>query len=518
MKTNPCVLTLDFGTQSVRAALINNKGEILTIIKSKYEPAYFSPEKGYAEQNPDYYWELLVNCLKQLTEKGKEYLDNIVGATITTFRDSSVQLDKDLKPIRPCILWLDQRMAKAKEPLPLLHRLAFKLVGMTNTIELNRRRTIAHWLKENEKETWKKTYKYVNISTYLTYKLTGNLVDSAASFTGHYPICFKKRKWYKEGALKGRIFGISNRMLAELKQPGEVLGEISKEVCAEVGLPLGIKVIATGSDKACETIGLGALSKDIGAISYGTASTIEVSNKKYHEPEKFLPAYPAAVPGWYNMDVQIYRGYWMLTWFSREFASEAVSEAKIQEMAVEEVLNRKLDHIPPGSDGLVLQPYWGPGLSRPLAKGAIVGFSDVHTMEHLYRAIIEGIAYALREGLEGIEKSQKHKVSRLMISGGGSQSDAICQITSDVFGLPVSRVQTFETTSLGAAIAVFTALGEFASIEEAMEKMSRITTTFKPDEIAHKKYNYLYKKAYVKMFPQLKEIYKDLKKFDKKEF
>lgn len=518
MKKEPCVLTLDFGTQSVRTALIDKNGDIKCIIKRQYSPAYFSTRKGYAEQNPDFYWDLAKECLKELTNQGKEYLDSIIGATLTTFRDSSVQLDKDLKPARPSILWLDQRMADAKEKLPLLHRIAFKLVGMQNTIELNRKRTVAHWLKENEPENWKKTYKYVNISTYLIYKLTGNLIDSAASLTGHYPIYFKKRTWYKEGALKGRIFGIPNSMLPNLKQPGEQLGIISDDVAKECGLPLGIKVIATGSDKACETVGLGALSKDIGAISYGTASTIEVSNRRYHEPEKFLPAYPAAVPEWYNMDVQIYRGYWMLTWFSREFAPELTNEAKIQEMAVEELLNSKLSTIPPGSDGLVLQPYWGPGLSRPLAKGAIIGFSDVHTMEHFYRAIIEGIAYALREGLEGIEKSQKHKVKSLMISGGGSQSDIICQITADVFGLPVSRVQTFETTSLGAAIATFTALGEYANVEEAMQKMSRISSTFYPDETAHKKYNYLYNKVYVKMFPQLKDIYKDIKKYDKKEF
>ena len=514
----PLILTLDFGTQSVRVALIDNEGEIHHIIKEAYSPAYFSKEKGYAEQDADFYWENAKKCIKQLTKVAKDELKDIVGATVTTFRDTSVQLDQNLNPLRPCILWLDQRMAKAKEPLPLLHRLAFALVGMKNTIELNRKRTIAHWLKENEPDLWAKTYKYVNISTYLVYKLTGNLVDSAASFTGHYPINFKKRTWYKEGALKGRIFGIPNRMLAEIRQPGELLGYITDEVAEEVGLPTGIKVIATGSDKACETVGLGALSRDVAAISYGTASTIEVSNRKYHEPEKFLPAYPAAVPGWYNMDVQIYRGYWMLTWFSREFASELVNEAKIQERAVEELLNTQLSTVPPGSDGLVLQPYWGPGLSRPLAKGAVVGFSDVHTKEHLYRAIIEGIAYALKEGLQSIEKSQKHKAKYIMISGGGSQSDEVCQITADVFGLPVSRVQTFETTSLGAAIATFVGLGYFSSVEEATDKMTRLTKTFEPDEATHKRYNYLYKNAYVKLFPQLKGIYKDLKKYEKKEF
>ena len=132
----------------------------------------------------------------------------------------------------------------------------------------------------------------------------------------------------------------------------------------------------------------------------------------------------------------------MLTWFAKEFASDLAKAAK-GNISKESILNAKLNTIPPGSNGLIVQPYWGPGLSRPLARGAIIGFSDIHTRDHLYRAIIEGIAYSLREGLEGIERSQRHKISEIRISGGGSQSDDICQITADIFGLPVSRVQTY---------------------------------------------------------------------------
>lgn len=513
---SPLVLTIDFGTQSLRTALINKKGEIEGIVKRKYNPPYFSVEKGYAEQDPDFYYDNLVSCLKELASSHKEKLSRIIGSTIATFRDTSVQLDKDLKPIRKSILWLDQRMAKGSEKIPFIYSLLFRLVGMKDTIKLNRSRTVAHWLKENEQDTWNKTYKYVNISTYLTYKLTGQLVDSVANLTGHYPINFKKRKWYKEKALKGVIFGIPNRMLFELKQPGEVIGEISKDICNVTGLPEGIKLYASGSDKACETIGLGALSKDVGAISYGTASTIEVSNKKYHEPEPFLPAYPAATPNWYNMEVQVYRGYWMLSWFSKNFASELIDDAKVHEMSIEEALNKNLQDIPPGSDGLVLQPYWGPGLRRPLAKGGIVGFSDIHTREHFYRAIIEGIGYALKEGLESIELSQKHKVSELRISGGGSQSDAICQITADIFNLPVSRVQTYETTSLGEAITVFAACKEFPSIEEAMKAMSRKTDTFYPNSVNAEQYKDLYRKVYLEMYPRLKGVYRQINKFTKR--
>lgn len=516
MKNEKYVLTMDFGTQSLRTSLINKKGEIVAIVKKTYEPAYYSLKSGYAEQDPDCYYNYLVESLKEITSQHKDFLIHIVGATLTTFRDSSVQLDENNRPLRKSILWLDQRIVNVKERTPFLHKLLFKITRMKNTIMLNRSRTVAHYLKQEEPEVWSRTKKYVNLSSYLIYKITGNLVDSASSVTGHYPINFKKRQWYKQGAIKGRIYGIPSRMLCELKQPGECLGLIHDDFADLVGLPRGIKLIATGSDKACECVGLGALHHRIGAISYGTASTIEVSNKKFHNPEPFLPAYPAAVPNFYNMEVQVYRGYWMLTWFTKQFASELIDEAKIQKLAVEEIMNAKISNVPPGSEGLVVQPYWGPGLSRPLSKGAIVGFSDVHTREHLYRAIVEGIAYALREGLEGIEKSQHRKIKELRISGGGSRSEVICQITADVFGLPVSRVQTTETTSLGAAIATFLALGEFNNIDEAINEMSHATTRFEPNEVVHQQYQYLYKNVYLKLYPRLKDVYKSIKFFNKK--
>ncbi|MGM9873549.1 MAG: FGGY-family carbohydrate kinase [Bacilli bacterium] len=516
MNDNPLVLTFDFGTQSVRTSLVNKNGEIEAISKIHYEPAYYSLKKGYAEQSPDFYVDKAFQSLEILSKEHHDLFSRVIGATVTTFRDTAVLLDENNKPIRDSILWLDQRMAQAKEKIPFIHHLLFFIVGMTNTVKLNRKRTIAHWVKENEPENWKKVKKYVNLSTYIIYKLTGLLVDSSASYAGHYPINFKKVKWYKNGALKGRIFGIDRSLLPEIKNPGEILGTIKDDIAKKYDIPTGIKLYASGTDKGCETIGLGALSSDTAAISYGTACTVEVSNQKYHEPESFLPAYQAAIKGWYNMEVQIYRGYWMLTWFAKNFASEEVNEAKILQLAAEEVLNEKLKLIPPGSDGLVLQPYWGPGLKRPLAKGSIVGFSDIHTKVHLYRAIIEGIAYALKEGLESIQKSQHKKVKQIMISGGGSQSNAICQITADIFGLPVSRVQTYETTTLGASIATFIACGVYKDYAEAKEHMVHTTDTFYPNKEAHQKYLYLYKKVYLKMYPNFKTVYRDLKKYDEK--
>lgn len=516
MKRNPLVLTLDFGTQSVRIALIDKQGEIVYLIKRAYNPTYFSLKKGYAEQHADFYWDNLIECLKKLAVESKEKLKDIIAMTVTTFRDSAVFLDENNKPLRPVILWLDQRLAEAKEKLPLLHRLAFKIVGMSDTVKMNRTRTMAHWVKENEPEIWNKTNKYVNISTYIIYKLTGELADSPGGITGHYPINYKKAVWYKEGALKGRIFGVPNRMLPKLVETGKPIGILLDDVADECGLPRHIKLIATGSDKGCETVGLGCLTPEKAAISYGTASTIEVSNPKYFEPERFLPAYSAAVPNLYSMDVQIYRGFWMLKWFASEFASELEKEANLKKVPVETILNEWLDEVSVGSDGLILQPYWGPGLARPLAKGAIIGFSSVHTRKHIYRAIVEGIAFALREGKESIEKSQKQKVKVLRISGGGSLSDKVCQITADIFGLEISRVQTAETTSLGAAIATFTAMGEFNNAHEAVDKMVKISKTFTPNMDNNKIYNKIYKEVYLKIYPRLNPLNKQINKLFKR--
>lgn len=511
------MLAIDFGTQSVRASVFNKKGETICLYKKKYEPPYFSPQQGFAEQDPFYYYDCMCEVTNQLCKEHGELFEDVLGMTITFFRDSIVILDKENKVIRPAILWLDERRAEGKEKLPAFSRFLFKLVGMSDTIELNRRRSMAVWLQENEPENWKKADKYMMISTFINLQLLDKYVDSPAAQAGHVPVDFKKREWYKSDKhLKGQIFGVPTRMLCKLVPVGEEMGTITLEASKKTGLPVGLKVFSAGSDKSSETLGVGAMDGKTASISYGTACTVEVSTKKYSDAEPFLPAYPAVIKGFYNLDVQVYRGYWMLNWFSKEFGQNENIEASIQNKLTLEVLNEEMLKIAPGCDGLVLQPYWGASLRRPLAKGSIIGFSDVHTRIHLYRAIIEGIAYCLREGLELFEKKRlHHKVEKIRISGGGSQSDAICQITADIFGIPVSRVQTYETSSLGVAMAGFIAAGEFKNADEAIDAMVHQSVEFQPNMENHKKYDYLFNNVYQKMYPNLKDIYKKVKEFDK---
>jgi len=215
------------------------------------------------------------------------------------------------------------------------------------------------------------------------------------------------------------------------------------------------------------------------------------------------------LPGHYATEVQIFRGYWMVRWFKEQFGDRERSAAALAGVPPEELLDELVAAVPPGSLGLVLQPYWTPGIRHPGldAKGAIIGFGDVHTRAHFYRAILEGLGYALRDGRERIEKKTRVALTELRVSGGGSQSDAAMQLTADIFRLPASRPHTYETSGLGAAIDAAVGLGIYPDFATAVKAMTRVSRTFEPDRRNADLYDQLYEQVYQKMYPRLAPLY-----------
>jgi sugar (pentulose or hexulose) kinase len=166
---------------------------------------------------------------------------------------------------------------------------------------------------------------------------------------------------------------------------------------------------------------------------------------------------------------------------------------------------------------LILQPFWTPGVVTPNAKGAIIGFSDVHTRISIYRAIIEGIGFALMDGMYSMERRSGQEIKEIYVAGGGSQSNEICQITANMFGLPVIRIQTHEASGLGASIVGFVAMGEFQSYEEAISNMVHIKDTFQPNMEEHNIYEKLYRQVYKRIYPRLLPLYIKIKKLTRRE-
>lgn len=505
---------IDVGTQSLRASLIDAEGNIRALERESYQDEMISPKPGYCEQNPELYWKYMVSALKRLTSTPFFKTVDLLGVTLCDFRDTAALLGKDLEPVRPSILWLDPRNAKLEKDhnLSWLYKIALRMVGMMPTARYNAKRTAAQWLKENEPDTWHKIVKYVPLSAYFNYKLTGKLVASSADCIGHYPLDFKRGVWLPSSNVRWQVFGVEREKLCDLVPVGLVIGKITSEASYLTGLPYGTPLYASASDKACEVLGNGCLDEEYSTISYGTACTVDLVHDKYINSEPFLPAYQAPIKGFYDMEVQIYRGFWMLKWFSDNFSSDLEKRiAKERGVSVENIFDQKIESIPAGSGGLIVQPFWGAGLRRPNARGAMIGFSDVQNKYYIYRAIIEGMAYSLREGLETLERRSHTKTKNLVVSGGGSRSNSIQQITADVFGLLVLAAETTESCSVGSAIGAFLACKYYTDPKEAVSKMVRYSKKLLPDERKHKLYNKYYKNAYTKLYPRVKEIDASLK-------
>lgn len=517
------ILAIDNGTQSVRAMVFDSQGQQLAKVRIPIKP-YFSDAPGMAEQHPEYFWEALCQACQKLWDSFEKQpdlnlsKDRIRAVALTTQRSTLINLDKNHKPIRPAIVWLDQRRSEGLKPLGGLWGVLFQIAGMSRTVSYLQAEAEANWIATHQPEIWKATDKYVLLSGYLTYCLIGRLVDSIGCQVAYLPFDYKNLRWSKSWDWKWQVLPITPGMLIDLQPPSSTLGEITREASEQTGIPVGLPLIAAASDKACEVIGAGCLDPRIGCLSYGTTATINTTQKRYIEVIPLIPPYPSAVPGAYSLEIQIYRGFWMVSWFLEEFGTAEQNLAKELGEAPESLFEPLIAQIPPGSEGLILQPYWSPGLKMPgpEAKGAIIGFGDVHTRAHFYRAILEGLAYALREGSGRIEKRSQVKLEELRVAGGGSQSNAAMQITADIFGLPTSRPHVYEASGLGAAMDAAVGSGLHPDFDTAIHEMSHIGDQFLPDPERHAVYEGLYQRIYLHMYARLQPLYEELYEISRK--
>jgi len=512
------ILAIDNGTQSLRALLFDPQGTLLAKARVPLEPPYLSEQPGWAEQPPDIYWAALCRACQLLWQETEtaglgDVRGRLAGVSLTTQRGTVVNVDRDGRPLRPAMLWLDQRRTYGLKRVGGLWGLAFALSGMTETVAYLQAEAEANWIRAQQPEIWGQTHKYLFLSGYLTHKLTGRFVDSAGCQVGYVPFDYKHLKWCAPSDWKWQAVPMDPAVLPDLIPQGAPLGEITPGAAEATGIPVGLPLIAAAADKACEVIGAGCLEPHIGCLSYGTTATINTTHRRYIEVIPMIPPYPAAIPGAYSLEIQVFRGYWMVNWFKHEFGQLEQALADEQGTAAETQFDALVKDVPPGSMGLILQPYWSPGLKEPgpEAKGAIIGFGDVHTRAHFYRAILEGLAYALRDGMERIDRRSKTPVTELRVSGGGSQSDAAMQITADVFGLPTARPHLYETSGLGAAIVAAVGLGLHPDFAAAVAAMTRVGQTFAPDPAAHAVYNGLYERAYKPMYGRLKPLYEAIR-------
>ncbi|MDR0530630.1 MAG: FGGY-family carbohydrate kinase [Oscillospiraceae bacterium] len=506
MPSEPIVLTIDMGTQSARALLCDSNGAILAKAQKTYDPPYYSLRPGWAEQKPEFYWSSICECTRKLKAEYAELWGGVIAVSVSTIRDTFVCLDEHMEPLRDIIVWLDTRES-TQVGVPGWMMTVLKAAGLAEMVK--RQRAISHcnWLAEFEPENWRKTAKYALLSGWLNYKFCGTLADAVASCVGHLPFSNKRGTWLPKGDMTRMVFDVSEDKQYDVVPSGTVLGSVTAKAAEETGVPVGIPVVATGSDKSCEILGLGCMNPDQAALSFSTTATIEITTPVYFEPLPHMPSYNSILPKMYTPEFEIYRGYWLISWFKKEFA--ALERASALELGVspESLLNQHLAEVPPGCDGLMLHPYFTPGLTMPQARGSFIGFADYHTRMHMYRAIVEGINFSLMEGLRLIEKKSKTSVQRLYVAGGGSQSVEICQITANQFGLPLFRTHTHEVTGLGSSLVAFVSQGVYRTMEDAVKGMVHYQTEFRPDPAQAALYQKLYNEVFSRIYDKLQPFY-----------
>jgi sugar (pentulose or hexulose) kinase len=510
-KSKELILSIDAGTQSIRAALIDASGNILHIVKTPIQP-YFSEHPGWAEQQPDYYWEVFCKTTSQLLKNTETHVKEIIGVTLTTQRSTMVNVDENGNSLRPAIVWLDQRKADSSKILPGALRPLLKTVNLLDTAEGIIQNCEANWICQQQPDIWKKTHKFLYLSGFFTHRLTGEFVDSVANNIGYMPFNNKTYQWAGKYDFKRWIFKVEQEKLPNLVKPSEIMGQITKKASLETGIPAGLPVFAAGSDKGCEILGAGCLTPEIGCLSFGTIATFDVASPKYVELMPMIPPFPASVPDTYYTEVSIIRGFWMVSWFKEEFGLQECILAEKKNEAPEKFFDSLIQNVPAGSMGLMLQPYWSPGFGAdPYAKGSVIGFGDVHNRAYLYRAILEGLVYGLREGAELTQRKTKVPVKKLRVSGGGSQSDAAMQITADIFGMAADRPHTYETSALGAAIDAAVGLGLYPDFPSAVKAMTRVKEVFEPIPENHRLYDQLYREVYLHMYKRLRPLYEKIR-------
>ena len=500
------VLALDSGSQSSRALLFHRSGEVVASACHTHAPMKY-PEPGAVEQDPidirDALYQSIADCLAQW---GKD--PGLIAATaLTTQRSTVLPVGQDGAPMRDAVSWLDRRTASiASEPDTKL-RLILNILGENSLIPRLLAKSWPRQWRERDPELLASMRWIAPIEAWLLHQLTGHMAMAPGGVVGPWPFDPKKMAW-SSSALLYKLLGYKKEWLPDIVAPCSPVGSITKEVAAKTGLPEGLLVIACGGDKQAEAVGAGLMSdrKGVAAVSLGTGSSICIPFKRpVQSPRYQWITMAAAEPNAYCLEYLVFRGMWTVRWFSRELARDLEARCAKTGEVPEALLCEEAGQVAPGADGLMVWPRWSPTLQFPMETGAAVGLREIHTRGHFFRALLEGIAYDLKRGLGILEKGTRTQVQQIYVGGGGSRSDVVVQILSNVLGLPVVRPPSEELAARGAAIVAAIGAGLYDSPRQAIQTMVPEASQVQPQPQHAAMYANHFKKVYV---PGLKQCHR----------
>ncbi|MBN2004667.1 MAG: FGGY-family carbohydrate kinase, partial [Anaerolineae bacterium] len=472
------VVGIDSSTTACKAVVWDTRGTLLA--EGRVALPLWMPRPAWHEQPAAAWWEACVQAVRAALADVDTA--RIAALCISPQRETFVPVDETGVPLRPAIMWMDER---ARDLLPVIDReYGAERVHRETGKPLSGNLTLGKiaWLRAHEPDVFARTAKYLDVAAFLIHRLTGYARTGwgCADPTGLFDM--RANRWNADLLA---YLGVNVAQMPEAYPPGAVLGTVTPEAAAFTGLPAGLPVVAGVGDGQAGGLGVGITQPGQAYLNLGTSVVSGTHADVYVTDRAFRTMYSAA-PGCYSLETVLLGGAYTIAWFVEKMASSQLSAVSDQQSAItqppndlttEAIYDKAIADIPPGAEGLMLVPYWNSAMNPywdAAASGIVVGWRGIHTRAHLYRAILEGIAFEQRLHTEGVEAALGQSVESYIAIGGGAKSKRWLQIIADVTGKPVYRAAVKEATALGSGILAATSVGLFPDAHAAAAAMTRI--------------------------------------------
>ncbi len=500
----PCVLGIDCGTQSLRSAIFDLTGRMLASAAEEY-PIDF-PQVSWAEQRAQHWWDAAkATCRQCLNESGLSG-DDIVGVSIDGTSCTVVATQSDGTPLRPVILWMDQRAHEQADRVTATGHRYLRYVGGSDSPEWMLPKAL--WLKENEPETYERADYIIEGTDWLMFRLTGEWAASLCNTTCKWNYVRPEGGWAADLLEQVGLEDLMPKWPERILPMGERAGDLTETAAEELGLKTGTPVAQGGIDAYAGMMGLDVVHPGRMALVMGSSTChMALAAEGIFGTHVWGPYPEALLPGtWVLEGGQTATGS-IVKWFRDSFCHREVQDAEAQGRSAYELLDAKAAAVPPGCEGLVLIDYFQGNrtpLRDPLARGMLWGLSLRHEVGHVLRAIYEGTAFGTRHILEDLAQGG-YRPEGIYACGGGARSALWLQIHADACGVPIYLTEVPDATVLGTAICAAVGAGQFDSVQDASAAMVSVTKQIEPNAELRDTYDFYYDK-YVRTYPQMKEL------------
>lgn len=501
------VIGVDIGTSGTKTVLFDENGNSVASYLVEY-PLY-QPKIGWAEQDPEDWWNATHTSIKAVIDKSGVNPDDIKGVGLSGQMHGLVLLDENGKVLRKSIIWCDQRTVAEADDLT-------KKIGRDRLIEITGNPALTGftaakilWVQKNEPEIYAKTAKILLPKDYIRYMLTGEYATEVSDASGMQLMDIKNRCWSDEILEK---LNIDKNLLGKMYESCEVTGTVHKAAAELTGLEVGTIVVGGAGDQAAGAVGNGIVKPGIVSSTIGTSGVVFAHMDNIQiDKEGRIHTLCHAVPGkWHVMGCTQGAGL-SLKWYRDNFCHAEMDAADGMGVDPYYLMDQQAAKIAPGCEGLMYLPYLMGERSPhndPNAKGVFFGLSAKHTKYDMLRAVMEGVAYSLSDCLE-VVKEMGIDASEVRASGGGGKSKLWRQMQADMFGCDINTINVSEGPALGVALLAAVGAGIYSSVPEACEATIKVKETMKPiaeNVETYKKYFPIYQGVYKALKPQFKAV------------